>query len=84
MKGNIGATIKLLLYDLEIMGSNLGNILLQCKVRLRIIDSSLEPHNSGNFMHWATFFPKRWIKGLGRDAIGNLRHLKDQSTCYKI
>lgn len=54
-KGSFGVMIKLLPYDLKVTGSNRGNILLQCSVRLCIIDSSLELRISRSFMHQTHF-----------------------------
>lgn len=54
-KESLGATVKLLLCDLVVMGSSSGNSLLQCRVRLHIIDPFSGPFIGGNFMHRNAF-----------------------------
>ena len=70
MKGSLGAVVKLLPCDHEVMGSSPGNSLLQkCRERLRTIDPkwsdpSLDPAQAGAtctrlpFVLW--LIPKEW------------------------
>lgn len=50
-KRSLGAAVKLLPCDLEIMGSSHRNNLMQSKIRLCTIDSFLRPHIGGCFVH---------------------------------
>lgn len=49
LKGNLSATVKLLLCDLEITGLNLKNSLLQYKMKLRTIVPSLRSRIGESF-----------------------------------
>lgn len=53
---NLNIKVKLLQPDLEIINSNLKNNLLQNRIKLRTIDSSLGLRIGENFMHRAILF----------------------------
>lgn len=47
---------KLLSYNLVVMGSSHENSLLQCRIKLHIIDSFLRPHIDRKFVHRTAIF----------------------------
>lgn len=56
MKGSFSATIKLLLYDVKVMGSSRENNLLQCRVKLRTIDFFSGLRIDVSFVHRTALF----------------------------
>lgn len=51
LKESLDVMVKLFPYDLVVTSSSHKNCLLQCRVKLRIIDPSPESHISRSFVH---------------------------------
>lgn len=81
-KGSLGATVKLLSYNLEVTDSSFRNNLLQCGIRLRTIDLSLGPHINGTFVHWTVLFYKSI--SLFRNSQVILAYFINQITCTAL
>lgn len=64
MKGRLGVSVKLLLYDLEVTGSNHGNSLLLCRIKLRTINTSSRPRIGGSFEYRAALFLNKSVNNL--------------------
>lgn len=55
-KENLGATVKLLPYDLKVRGSSHENDLLLCRIRLHTIDPFPRLHIGKSFVHQAALY----------------------------